>query len=163
MHVVKDLFRKIILFSDHILFSCLFFIPNIYVSQNFKNLRRFSEWPIVQYYTQPRWQFKRATVRDISTKCAIFQLLNFNTIHYLYEPNLVFCAPAPLTAFGARTFLMFSHQKWISTLSLKFCNVPQPVWISRRPLWKLFIAKSCNRAYRFLYISTALLIKICSN
>jgi hypothetical protein len=37
------------------------------------------------------------------TKCAIFQLINFHT--------LMFGAPERLTAFGARTFLGFSHKK----------------------------------------------------
>jgi hypothetical protein len=65
--------------------------------------------------------------------------------------TVVFCAPELLTAFGARTFLVFSHQQWISILkelSLKFCNVlyvPQPVGISRRPHGLFLRSRSTSR------------------
>jgi hypothetical protein len=59
-----------------------------------------------------QWPLRQQLDIPTGTKCTLFQLLNFRTIwgHCTVE----FDASERLTAFGARTFLVFSHQKWIS-------------------------------------------------
>jgi hypothetical protein len=73
--------------------------------------------------------------------CIEYARYSNNLIFTQYEAIVEFGAPEHLTAFGARTFLVFSHQKWTSILKYlcsKFCNElyvpqPQPFGILRRP------------------------------